>query len=88
MGQSLQWHLGGNVGGIKHFKDHLMPPLEGMMKVLGTPNITSELKQKVLNGVLREAAGRSVDQLAEGENRVLIGLLKLRAEGAQPIAAA
>jgi len=94
MGQSLQWHLGGGAGGIKHFMDHLMPPLEGMMKALGTPNITPELKQKVVNGVTREAAGRPVDQLAQEENRVLIGLLKLRAEtglnkeSAQPIAAA
>jgi carnitine 3-dehydrogenase len=80
MGQSLQWHLGGGAGGIKHFMDHLMPPLEGMMKALGAPNVTPELKQKVINGVMREAAGRSVDQLAQEENRVLIGLLKLRAE--------
>src|SRR6185503_18971936 len=78
MGQSLQWHLGGGAGGIQHFMDHLMPPLEGMMKALGTPNITPELKQKVSSGVMREAGGRSVDQLAEDENRVLIGLLKLR----------
>jgi transposase len=44
-----------------------MPPLEGMMKALGTPNITPELKQMVINGVMREAAGRSVDQLAQEE---------------------
>ena len=93
MGQSLQWHLGGGSGGIQHFMDHLMPPLEGMMKSLGTPNITPELKQQVIDGVMREAAGRSVDQLGQKENRVLIGLLKLRAEaglnkaGAQPMAA-
>jgi carnitine 3-dehydrogenase len=78
MGQSLQWHLGGGAGGIKHFMDHLMDPLTGMMKALGTPNITSELKKTVIDGVMREAAGRSVDQLAQDENRVLIGLLKLR----------
>jgi carnitine 3-dehydrogenase len=64
------------------------------MKALGTPNITPELKQKVINGVMREAAGRSVNQLAQAENRVLIGLLQLRAEtalnkaSAQPIGAA
>ena len=57
-----------------------MPPLEGSMKALGSPNITSELKDEIVNGVMREAAGRTVDQLAEEENRVLIGLLKLRAE--------
>jgi 3-hydroxyacyl-CoA dehydrogenase len=94
MGQSLQWHLGGGAGGIQHFMDHLMPPLEGMMKALGTPNITPELKQKVVSGVMREAAGRSVDQLSQEENRVLIGLLKLREEtglnkvSAEPMTAA
>ena len=94
MGQSLQWHLGGGAGGIQHFMDHLMPPLEGMMKALGTPNITPELKQEVINGVIREAVGRPVDQLAQEENRVLIGLLKLREEiglnkaSAEPKAAA
>jgi 3-hydroxyacyl-CoA dehydrogenase len=79
MGQSLQWHLGGGEGGIKHFMDHLMEPLAGMMKVLGTPNITPNLKQTVIDGVLREAAGRSVAQLAKKENEVIIGLLRLRA---------
>jgi 3-hydroxyacyl-CoA dehydrogenase len=78
MGQSLQWHLGGGPGGIQHFMEHLMDPLQGMMKVLGTPNITPELKQAVVDGVKREAAGRSVDQLAQQENEVLVGLLKLR----------
>ncbi len=78
MGQSLQWHLGGGEGGIKHFMDHLMDPLAGMMKVLGTPNITAQLKQTVIEGVQREAAGHSVDQLAKKENEVIIGLLRLR----------
>ncbi len=82
MGQSLQWHLGGGEGGIKHFMEHLMDPLAGMMKALGTPNITPELKQTVVEGVMREAAGRSVDELAQQENKVLIGLLKLRATSA------
>src|SRR3954470_5772601 len=81
MGQSLQWHLGGGAGGIEHFMAHLMDPLQGMMKALGTPNITPQLKQTVIDGVMREAAGRSVDQLAQKENEVLIGLLKLRANG-------
>jgi 3-hydroxyacyl-CoA dehydrogenase len=81
MGQNLQWHLGGGAGGIKHFMDHLMDPLQGMMKALGTPNITPELKQTVIDGVMREAGGRSVEQLAQSENEVIIGLLKLRANG-------
>jgi hypothetical protein len=58
--------------------EHLMDPLQGMMKALGTPNITPELKQTVVDGVMREAGGRSVEQLAQEENEVLMGLLKLR----------
>jgi 3-hydroxyacyl-CoA dehydrogenase len=83
MGQSLQWHLGGGPGGIKHFMEHLMEPLQGMMKVLGIPNITPELKQTVIDGVMREASGRSVDQLAQEENEVLMGLIKLRNQYAE-----
>src|SRR5438552_2733734 len=79
MGQSLQWHLGGGAGGIKHFMDHLMDPLAGMMKALGTPNITPELKQKVVDGVMREAGNRSVDELAQAENEVIIELIRSRA---------
>ena len=82
MGQNLQWHLGGGAGGIKHFMEHLMDPLVGMMKSLGNPEVTPELKQTVIDGVMREAGGRTVEQLAQNENEVIIGLLKLRANGA------
>ena len=80
MGPSLQWHLGGGAGGIKHFMDHLMDPLAGMIKTLGTPDITPELKQTVVEGVLREAGNRSVDELAQEENELIIGLLRSRAQ--------
>src|SRR5260221_6281705 len=72
MGQSLQWHVGGGAGGIKHFMEHLMDPLQGMMKALGTPNIKPELKQTVIDGVTREATGPSVEQLCPDENPVMI----------------
>jgi carnitine 3-dehydrogenase len=78
MGPSLQWHVGGGQGGIKHFMEHLMDPLAGMMKTLGTPEITPQLKQMVVDAVLKEAGGRSVEELAREENSVLTGLLKLR----------
>jgi 3-hydroxyacyl-CoA dehydrogenase len=80
MGPSLQWHVGGGQGGIKHFMEHLMDPLAAMMKTLGTPEITPQLKQIVVDAVLKEAGGRSVEQLAREENSVLTGLLKLRSE--------
>jgi 3-hydroxyacyl-CoA dehydrogenase len=79
MGQSLQWHLGGGAGGIHHFMEHLMGPLQGMMDNLQMPDITPALKQTVIDGVLKEARGQSVEQLANEENDVMLGLLALRA---------
>ena len=81
MGQSLQWHLGGGAGGINHFMEQLMDPLAAMMKTLGNPEVTPGLKQTIVEGVMREAAGHSVDELARKEDEVIIGLLRLRANG-------
>src|SRR5438105_7951826 len=80
MGLSLQWHLGGGAGGIKHFMEHLMDPLTAMIKTLGTPDVTPELKQTIVEGVLREAGNRSVDELAQEQNELIIGLLRSRAQ--------
>jgi carnitine 3-dehydrogenase len=82
MGPSLLWHLGGGEGGIRHFMEHLMEPLAAMMKTLGNPEVTTELKQTIIRGVMQEAGNRSVEQLAKEENETLLGLLSLRAKGA------
>jgi 3-hydroxyacyl-CoA dehydrogenase len=79
MGPSLLWHLGGGEGGIRHFMEHLMDPLAAMMKNLGNPEITSEVKQTITQGVLHEAGNRSVEQLAQEESDMLLGLLRIRA---------
>jgi carnitine 3-dehydrogenase len=80
MGPSLQWHLGGGAGGINHFMEHLMDPMAAMIKTLGTPNVTPELKRTIAEGVLREADKRSVEELAQEENGLLIALLRSRAD--------
>jgi len=80
MGPSLQWHLGGGTGGIEHFMEHLMDPLAGMIKTLGTPEITPDLKRTIVEGVLQEAGRRSVEQLAHEEDELLVGLLRLRSQ--------
>jgi 3-hydroxyacyl-CoA dehydrogenase len=80
MGPSLQWHLGGGAGGIEHFMDHLMGPLTAMMKALGTPDITPELKKTIAEGVMREAGNHSLEQLVRDENKVLVELIRLRAQ--------
>jgi 3-hydroxyacyl-CoA dehydrogenase len=86
MGPSLQWHLGGGAGGIKHFMDHLMDPMAATIKNLGSPDVTPELKKTITEGVLQEAGTHSVEQLAAQENDVLVGLLKLRSKQAEQVA--
>ena len=80
MGPSLQWHLGGGAGGIKHFMDHLMDPMAALIKTLGTPDVTPELKKTITDGVLQEAGNHSPEQLAQEENELLSGLIRLRAQ--------
>ena len=84
MGPSLQWHLGGGAGGIKHFMDHLMDPMAALIKTLGTPDVTAELKKTITDGVLQEAGNHSQEQLAQEENELLLGLIRLRAQAKVP----
>lgn len=58
--------------------EDLMDPLASMIKPLGTPESTPELKRTITEGVLQEAANRSVEQLAQEENEMLVGVLRLR----------
>jgi carnitine 3-dehydrogenase len=84
MGPSLLWHLGGGEGGIQHFMDHLMGPMTDFWKVLGDPQLTPALKQTIVDGVLGEADHRSVDEITAERDRMLLGLLRVRAERVAP----
>jgi len=80
MGPSLQFHLAGGAGGIKHFFEGVFAGLTPLLSALGNPQVTPELKERVTEGVLAEAGDRSVEQLAKDENERLVGLLALRAQ--------
>ena len=81
MGPSLQFHLGGGVGGMKHFLEHLLPVMSaGLWPVLGSPTVTPQLQKTLIEGVQQQAGNRSVQELADSENEVLVGLLRLRAQ--------
>jgi carnitine 3-dehydrogenase len=80
MGPNLLWHLGGGQGGIQHFMDHLMPRMVAGWPGLGKPELTPELAQEIVNGVLEEADGRSIEELGAERDEMLFGLLAVRAE--------
>src|ERR1700760_1814186 len=63
MGPTLLFHLGGGQGGIEHFFDQFTGPMTAWWGVLGNPKITPELRRIVVDGVMAQAHGRSIDQL-------------------------
>ncbi len=79
MGPTLLFHLGGGAGGIEHFFDQFTGPMTAWWKVLGSPQITPELRKTITDGVLLEAQKRSLAQLATQRDETLLGLLALRA---------
>lgn len=80
MGPSLQWHLAGGPGGMPHFVKQFMDGFVGLMKKLEMPDVTPALLQTVIDGVLKEANGQTVEQLAQAENKLVLELLALRAK--------
>ncbi|EHP43400.1 3-hydroxyacyl-CoA dehydrogenase [Cupriavidus basilensis OR16] len=79
MGPTLLFHLAGGQGGIDHFFDQFTVPMNGWWKVLGSPQIDANVRKAVVAGVLDEAGKRSLDDLTAQRDRVLLGLLALRA---------
>src|ERR1700730_16930439 len=84
MGPNLLFHLGGGQGGIQHFMDHLSGPTASWWKDLGKiTEFSPEVKQTIIDGVIKEAGGCSLDQLARERDDVLLGLLGLRSKHAE-----
>ncbi|GLR56753.1 3-hydroxyacyl-CoA dehydrogenase NAD-binding domain-containing protein [Rhizobium indigoferae] len=79
MGQVMLNHLGGGQGGMEHFLQQFTGPMTAWWKVLGSPQLTPELQQKLIDGVHAEVGFRSIDDLAAERDEVLLGLLELRA---------
>ena len=81
MGPSLLFHLGGGQDGIRHFMEHLSGPLAAIWKDLGPiTEFSSAAKQTIIEGALQEAGDRSIEQLEQERDDVLLGLLNLRAK--------
>jgi 3-hydroxyacyl-CoA dehydrogenase len=78
MGPNLLFHLAGGQNGIHHFMEQFTGPMTTWWKDLGNPEFTPEVKEKIVKGVLAEAGNRSIDELAEERDGVLLGLLSLR----------
>jgi 3-hydroxyacyl-CoA dehydrogenase len=86
MGQVLLNHLGGGQGGIEHFFDQFTKPMTAWWKVLGSPELTPEVRQKLIDGLHAEVGSRSVAELEAQRDDILLGLLELRNKYEKPAA--
>lgn len=85
MGPALTFHLAGGEGGMAHMLDHFGPSLQAPWTRLEAPELTSELRDAMVHGCEKEAAGASYADLVAERDRGLIAVLRavegLRAEG-------
>ena len=78
MGNVLLNHLGGGPGGIEHFFEQFTGPMTAWWKVLGSPELTPEVRRKLIDGLHAEVGSRSIAELEAQRDTILIGLLELR----------
>jgi carnitine 3-dehydrogenase len=78
LGPGLAFHLAGGQGGMAHTLDWWGPLLDEPWSRLAAPELTPELRRRLIEGCEREAAGRDVDELAAERDECLVALLEAR----------
>ena len=53
-------------------------------KVLGSPELTPEVQKKLIDGVHAEVGSRSISELEAERDEILLGLIELRRQVAEP----
>ena len=75
-GPHMLYHLGGGEGGMAAYLQHLGPAQEARWATLGSPTLDPETRRKLVDGVLHEADGRSLEELKKRRDRLMIAVLK------------
>jgi carnitine 3-dehydrogenase len=78
MGPCLTFHLAGGQGGMGYMLDHFGAALLEPWTRLEAPELTPELRERMVEGSLREAAGRSIAELERERDEFIVELLALR----------
>jgi 3-hydroxyacyl-CoA dehydrogenase len=81
MGNMILNHLGGGPGGIEHFFHQFAGPMTDGWKELGSPELTSEVQKRLIDGVHAEVGSRSIEELEAERDGLLLGLIELRTKG-------
>lgn len=76
MGPLLIFHLAGGEGGMGHMLDHFDPNEFASWSKLLAPQITADLRQKMVDGCLEEANGRTIGELERERDACLVAVLE------------
>lgn len=76
MGTCLTFHLGGGPGGMAHLLDHFGPTVKDPLSYLIGPDITPDLREKMISGVNEETEGKSVEELEAVRDECMIEIIK------------
>ncbi|MEZ4864668.1 MAG: 3-hydroxyacyl-CoA dehydrogenase NAD-binding domain-containing protein [Caldilineaceae bacterium] len=77
MGPLTVLHLGGGEGGMAHLLHQFGPSLLEPWTFLEAPALTDELAQKVIDGCARLTAGRSIQELEQERDDLLLRLIAM-----------
>ena len=80
-GPMLTFHLAGGPGGMAHMLDHFGPSLLSPWTRLAAPDLTPELRDRVVRGCAEEAGSRSIADLVRERDRALVDLLRVLGQG-------
>jgi 3-hydroxyacyl-CoA dehydrogenase len=78
MGNMMLNHLGGGPGGIEHFFEQFTGPMTAWWKVLGSPELTPAVRQKLIAGLHEEVGSRPIAELEAERDEILLALLEAR----------
>ena len=78
MGNMMLNHLGGGAGGIEHWFEQFAQPLTNSWDTLGSPTLTPEIQKILIESVHAEVGDRTIHELEEERDELLLGLLELR----------
>src|SRR5262249_61405718 len=78
IGPGLTFHLAGGEGGMAHCLHQFGPTLHEPWSRMEAPPLTDALRQELIDGAEREAAGRPIVELERARDDALIDLLRTR----------
>ncbi|MCX2734203.1 3-hydroxyacyl-CoA dehydrogenase NAD-binding domain-containing protein [Saccharopolyspora sp. NFXS83] len=76
LGPCLTFHLAGGEGGMAHMLDHFGPSLKSPWTRLEAPELTDELRDRMVEGCEETADGRSIADLVADRDRAVIAVLR------------